>query len=113
MTVDFSYTLKPTYHVNFSADSNASADIEIDPQERYAGGTVWIRFKNNQSSSTITVTSSDVELTYDQPNDEYYFTMPEHDVNIKAVYATEQPQNYHLLTVPGYDENTKQLCLWV
>ena len=103
MTVDFSYTLKPTYHVNFSADSTASADIEIDPQERNAGGTVWIRFLNNQSSSTITVTSSDAELTYDPPNDEYSFTMPEHDVTIKAVYATEQPQNYHLLTVsdPG------------
>lgn len=87
MTVNFSYTLKPTYHVNFSEDSNASADIEIDPQERYAGGTVWIRFKNNQSSSTITVTSTDVELTYDQPNDEYSFTMPGHDITIKAVYA--------------------------
>lgn len=87
MTVDFSYTLKPKYHVNFSEDSNASADIEIDQQERFAGGTVWIRFKNNQSSSTITVTSSDVEFTYDPPNDEYSFTMPEHDVTIKAVYA--------------------------
>lgn len=103
MTVDFSYTLKPTHHVNLSTDSNASADIEIDPQERYAGGTVWIRFKNNQSSSTITVTSADVELTYDQPNDEYSFTMPAHDVTIKAVYATQQPQNYHLLTVPITD----------
>ena len=87
MTVNFSYTLKPTYHINFSEDSNASADIEIDPQERFAGGTVWIRFKNDQSSSTITVTSSDVELTYDPPNDEYSFTMPDHEVTIKAVYA--------------------------
>ena len=112
MTVDFSYTLKPTYHVNFSEDSNASADIEIDPQERFAGGTVWIRFKNNQSSSAITVTSSDVELTYDPPNDEYSFTMPDHDVTIKAVYATEQPQNYHLLTIPGYNEFTKQLYVY-
>ena len=112
MTVDFSYTLKPTHHVNFSTDSNASADIEIDPQERYAGGTVWIRFKNNQSSSTISVTSSDVEFTYDPPNDEYSFTMPDHDVTIKAVYATEQPQNYHLLTIPGYAENTKQLYVY-
>ena len=103
MTVNFSYTLKPTYHVNFSTDSNASADIEIDPQDQYPGGHVIIRFKNNQSSSTITLTSSDVELTYDQPNDEYSFTMPEHDVTIKAVYATEQPQNHHLLTVPITD----------
>lgn len=87
MTVDFSYTLKPTYHVSFSTDSNASADIEIDPQERYAGGTVWIRFKNEQSSSTITVTSTDVEFTYDPPNDEYSFAMPAHDVTIKAVYT--------------------------
>ena len=87
MTVNFSYTLKPTYHVNFSTDSNANADIEIEPQDRYAGGTVWIRFKNNQSSSTITVTSSDVEFTYDPPNDEYSFTMPDHDVTIKAVYT--------------------------
>lgn len=90
MTVDFSYTLKPKYHVNFSADSNASNDIEIDPQEAYAGKNVIIRFKNGQSSSTITLTSTDVELTYDQPNDEYYFTMPAHDVTIKAVHATEQ-----------------------
>lgn len=103
MTVDFSYTLKPTYHVNFSTDSNASADIEIDPQDQFAGNRVFIRFLNNQSSSTITVTSTDVELTYDQPNDEYYFTMPGHDVTIKAVYATEQPQNHHLLTVPITD----------
>lgn len=87
MTVNFSYTLKPKYHVNFSTDSNASADIQIDPQEQYAGKNVYIRFLNNQSSSTITVTSADVELTYDQPNDEYSFTMPEHDITIKAVYA--------------------------
>ncbi len=80
-------TTEPTYHVNFSTDSNASADIEIDPQDQFAGKNVYIRFKNNQSSSTITVTSSDVELTYDQPNDEYYFTMPSNDVTIKAVYA--------------------------
>ena len=104
MTVDFSYTLKPTYHVNFSTDSNASADIEIDPQDQFAGKNVYIRFLNNQSSSTITVTSTDVELTYDQPNDEYYFTMPAHDVTIKAVYATEQPQNNHLLTVSNVDK---------
>ena len=108
MTVNFSYTLKPTHHVNFSTDSNASADIAIDPQERCAGGTVFIRFKDPHSSSTITVTSSDVELTYDQPNDEYSFTMPEHDVTIKAVYATEPPQNYHLLTV----SNTNKLYVF-
>lgn len=112
MTVNFSYTLKPTYHVNFSTDSNASADIEIDPQDQYSGGHVIIRFKNNQSSSTITLTSTDVELMYDQPNDEYYFTMPGHDITIKAVYATEQPQNRHLLTVPGYNEGTKELYVY-
>ena len=112
MTVDFSYTLKPTYHVNFSEDSTASEDIEIHPQDQYPGAHVIITFKNNQSSSTITVTSSDVELTYDPPNNEYSFTMPDHDVTIKAVYAAEQPQNYHLLTVPGYDEYTKQLYVY-
>lgn len=105
MTVNFSYTLKPTYHVNFSTDSNASADIEIAPQDQFAGENVYIRFLNNQSPSTITVTSADVELTYDQANDEYSFTMPGHDVTIKAVYATEQPQNNHLLTV----SNTNRL----
>ena len=87
MNVDFSYTLKPNYHVNFTEDSNAPADVWIDPQEQLAGHNVYIRFLNGQSSSTITVTSNDVELTYDQPNDEYYFTMPDHDVNIKAVYT--------------------------
>ena len=112
MTVNFSYTLKPTYHINFSEDSNASADIEIDPQDQFAGQNVYIIFKNGQSSRTITVTSSDVELTYDQPNDEYSFTMPGHDVAIKAVYATEQPQNYHLLTIPGYNVDTKQLYVY-
>ena len=87
MTVNYSYTEKPKYNINFSEDSNASADIEIAPQQTVAGNNVYIRFLNSQSSSTIAVTSTDVELTYDQPNDEYYFTMPEHDVNIKAVYT--------------------------
>ena len=90
MTVDFSYTLKPKYHINFSEDSTANNDITIYPyeQEQFVGGSVCIIFENNQSSSTITVTSSDVELTYDPPNDEYSFTMPDHNVTIKAVYAT-------------------------
>ena len=87
MTVNYSYTEKPKYYVNFTEDSNATADVQIDPQDQLAGHDVYIRFLNNQSSSTITVTSTDVELTYDQHNDEYYFTMPAHDVNIKAVYA--------------------------
>ena len=87
MTVDFSYTLKPTYHVSFSADSNASADIDIYPQDQFAGGTVWITFLNGESPSTITVTSTDVELIYDEDNNKYYFTMPEHDITIKAVYT--------------------------
>ena len=91
MTVNYSYTLKPTYHVNFTGDSNAQADVQIAPQDQIAGNNVVIRFLNGQSSSTIAVTSNDVELTYDQPNDEYSFTMPEKDVNIKAVYA--QPYN--------------------
>ena len=87
MTVNYSYTEKPKYNINFTEDSNASADIQIDPQQAVAGHDVYIRFLHNQSSSAIAVTSNDVELTYDQPNDEYYFTMPEHDVNIKAVYT--------------------------
>lgn len=87
MTVDFSYTLKPTYHVNFSTDSNASADIEIDPQDQYQGSEVYIIFKNNQSSSTITITSADVEFKYDRDNDEYSFIMPDHDITIKAVHT--------------------------
>ena len=87
MTVDFSYTYKPRYNVNFSTDSTASADIEIDPQDQFVGKNVYIIFLNGQSSSTITVTSADVELTYDQDNDEYYFAMPGHDVTIKAVYT--------------------------
>ena len=86
MTVNYSYTLKPKYHVNFTEDSNAQADIQTDT-EQLAGHNVYIRFLNGQSSSTITVTSTDVELTYDQVHDEYYFTMPEKDVNIKAVYT--------------------------
>ena len=86
MTVNYSYTLKPKYHVNFTEDSNAQADIQTDT-EQLAGHNVYIRFINGQSSSTITVTSTDVELTYDQVHDEYYFTMPEKDVNIKAVYT--------------------------
>ena len=88
MTVNYSYTEKPKYNINFTEDSNASGDIEVAPSNQMsAGNKVYIRFLNNQSSSTIAVTSTDVELTYDQPNDEYNFTMPEHDVNIKAVYT--------------------------
>ena len=88
MTVNYSYTLKPKYNVNFTEDTNAAADIEIAPSnEMFAGHNVVIRFLNGQSSSTIAVTSTDVELTYDQDNDEYSFTMPEHDINIKAVYT--------------------------
>ena len=87
MTVDFSYTLKPKYHVNFTEDSNATADVQINPQDQVAGNNVYIRFLNGQSSSTIAVTSNDVELTHEPNMDEYYFTMPEHDVNIKAVYT--------------------------
>ena len=85
--VNIKAVYQPMYNINLTEDSNATADILIDPQQTFAGRDVYIRFRNNQSSSTIAVTSTDVELTYDQPNDEYYFTMPEHDVNIKAVYT--------------------------
>ena len=87
MTVNYSYTEKPRYFINFTEDTNAAADVQIDPREQIVGHNVYIIFLNGQSSSTVTVTSTDVELTYDQPNDEYYFTMPEHEVNIKAVYT--------------------------
>ena len=87
MKVNYSYTEKPKYYINFTEDSNAQAAVQIDPQQTVAGHNVYIRFLNGQSSSTVAVTSNDVELTYDQPNDEYYFAMPEHDVNIKAVYT--------------------------
>lgn len=86
MTVNYSYALKPTYHVNFTEDSNAPGDVQIEPQDQLAGHNVFIRFLNGQSSSTVEVTSADVELTHDSNMDEYHFTMPEHDVNIKAVY---------------------------
>ena len=87
MTVNYSYTEKPKYNINFTADSNASGDITVAPSDQMiAGNKVVLRFLNNQSSSTIAVTSNDVELTHDPNMDEYYFTMPDHDVNIKAVY---------------------------
>ena len=89
MTVNYSYTEKTKYNANFTEDTNAAGDVQINPQEQIAGRNVNIRFLNGQSSSTVSVTSNDVELTYDQPNDEYNFTMPEHDVNIKAVYAQQ------------------------
>ena len=78
---------QPVYNINFTEDSNAQADVQIDPQQTVAGHDVYIRFLNGQSSSTIAVTSNDVELTYDQSNDEYHFTMPDNDMNIKAVYT--------------------------
>ena len=87
MTVNYSYTEKTKYNINFTEDTNAAADVQIDPSRTVAGHKVYIRFLNGQSSSTVAVTSNDVELTYDQPNDEYNFTMPEHEVNIKAVYT--------------------------
>ena len=92
MTVNYSYTEKTKYNANFTEDTNAAGDVQINPQEQIAGRNVNIRFLNGQSSSTVAVTSNDVELTYDQPNDEYNFAMPEHDVNIKAVY-TQQMYN--------------------
>ena len=87
MTVNFSYTLKPKYSVSFSADTNVhDGYVEISNHKQYAGKNVYIRFNGGESSSTITVTSNDVELTYYQPNNKYYFVMPEHDVTIKAYW---------------------------
>lgn len=88
MTVNYSYTEKLKYNINFTEDSNAQGDINVAPSNQMiAGNNVVLQFLNGQGSSTIAVTSNDVELTYDQNNDEYYFTMPEHNVNIKAVYT--------------------------
>ena len=96
MTVNYSYTEKPKHNINFTADSNASGDITVAPSNQMiAGNNVVLQFMNGQSSSTIAVTSNDVELTYDPNMDEYYFTMPEHDVNIKAVYKQQQ-QKYNI-----------------
>lgn len=88
MTVEYSYTLKPTYNINFSADSNANTDVTIYPYDRkqFAGKTALIWFNNDLSSSTIEVTSVDAELSHDNNIDRYRFIMPEHDVTIKAVY---------------------------
>ena len=102
MTVNYSYTEKLKFNVNFTEDTNAAADVQINPQEQIVGHNVNIRFLNGQSSSTVAVTSNDVELTHDQIHDEYYFTMPEHEVNIKAVYV--QPKNYHLLTLSDVND---------
>ena len=77
---------QPVYNVNLTEDSNANADIRIIPQQTVAAHKVNIEFKNGQSSSTIEVTSNDVRLKYNPQNDKYNFTMPEYDVNIKAVY---------------------------
>ena len=94
MTVNYSYTEKPRHNINFTEDSNATADVEIAPSNQMsAGNTVVLRFLNGQSSSTVTVTSNDVELTHDPNMDEYSFTMPEKDVNIKAVYNTQSKYN--------------------
>ena len=107
MTVNYSYTEKPRYFINFTEDTNAAADVQIDPLKTVAGNRVYIRFLNGQSSSTVTVTSTDVELTYDQPNDRYYFAMPAHEVNIKAVYKQPIQISIELgdtdLTCPSYE----------
>jgi len=88
MTVNYSYTLKPTYNVDFSEDSNASNDVNIVPSPQMRpGAQVNLQFNNGQSSSTIAVTSEDVELQYVESDDQYYFIMPAHDVTIKAVYT--------------------------
>ena len=95
MTVNYSYTEKPKYNINFTEDSNASGDINVAPStQMIAGNNVVLRFMNGQNSSSVAVTSTDVELTYDQPNDEYSFTMPDHDVNIKAVYKPKYNINF-------------------
>lgn len=85
---DVTITVIGKYHIGFTEDSNASGDISIAPSDNVdAGEFPYIRFQNDQSSSTIAVTSEDVQLSYDDANDEYYFEMPAHDVNIKAVYT--------------------------
>ena len=75
------------YNINFTEDTNAAADVKIVPQQTVAGHKVNIQFLNGQSSSTVAVTSNDVQLIYNQENGKYRFIMPEHDVNIKAVYT--------------------------
>ena len=86
MTVNYSYTEKTKYNANFTEDTNAAGDVQINPQQTVAGHKVNIQFLNGQSSSTIEVTSNDVRLIHNPENDKYRFTMPENDVNIKAVY---------------------------
>ena len=86
--VNIKAVYKQMHNINFTEDSNASGDITVAPSNQMiAGNNVALQFMNGQGSSTIAVTSNDVELAYDQPNDQYGFTMPEHDVNIKAVYT--------------------------
>ena len=87
MTVDFSYTLKPKYHVNFSEDSNINNGyVEISDREQLVGKNVYIRLNGGETPSTVTVTSADVELIYDDSNNWYRFIMPDHDVTIKAYW---------------------------
>ena len=37
MTVNYSYTEKPKYSINFTEDTNAAADVQINPQEQVPG----------------------------------------------------------------------------
>ena len=88
MTVDFSYTLKPKYHVNFSANSNVhNGYAEISDREQLVGKNVYIRLNGGDSPSTIRVTSADVDLTYVESSNWYIFTMPAHDVTINAYWV--------------------------
>lgn len=84
---DITITVIKKSRINYTGDSNANADVEFNPNPNTPGETTYIRFINGQSSSTIAVTSEDVELTYDSDNDEYQFITPSHDVDIKAVYT--------------------------
>lgn len=90
---DVTITVLKKHNIYFTEDSNAggsaftTADVQIDPNPSAAGETTYVRFLNGYSSSTIEVTSEDVELTYDSDNDEYQFIMPAHDIQIKAVYT--------------------------
>ena len=117
-------SLSSKYQVSFTSDSNAQAEITINPEWAAENETVEITFNNGSTTQDVTVTSTDATLVYDSQNDKYTFTMPAQNVEIKAVYTN--PVVYTLTNNlvdtnvgPWFEEQTvtrgsgMQFAMWI
>lgn len=114
VTLELSYTepQPQTYHVSFSNDSDAAGDVYFNPVsgDQVAGQFFEVFFANGKTGYDISVTSSDVQVSWSQAEggnaEHYYFVMPDHDIEIAVKYKTVQT-----ITISGlpYDENDRTI----